>query len=221
MSVSTKASESPIVSSVNISTTSQIQLPRPSSSVFTSRPMSPVVIVSQPAVVSSQPPVQVLRVLPWTADTTSQAVRTPPAAVTVPDVFGSSTLPSCFRPPSSSTVASYQASFSQAAFSPATVPPLNRLLSPSATLGVHSTRSRLPFSSSSPDLAAAASKHVLIDGNGQVITTVVPPPGNGHRPDDGKLRKNLPVSSVSAAHFVSCFFLVSGKWAKYIMVVRC
>ena len=166
---------------------------------------------------SSQPPVHVLRVLPRTVDTVGQSVRLT-SSMTIPTVVSSqpswvsaatSALASRFRPPAS-TATSFQAAFNRAAFSPATGPSLHQLLSRSTASSVHSTRSRLPFSSSSPNLAAAAAanKHVLIDSHtGQVMTTVLPPAGNGRWQDDGKLRKNSSVASgiasVSAVKFVT------------------
>jgi len=184
------------------STTYRSELPRLAISVSTSRPASPLVMVSQPAVVSSQPPVHVLRVLSRPADTVSQAAQ-PTSAITIPGVLSSHpprmsatalSLSSHFRPPSS-IVTSFQAAFNRATFSSTTGPSLQQLLSPAATSAIRSSKSHLPFSSSSPNLVATTNKHVLLDSAGQVITTVLPPSGNGHQLSDVKLRKNLSVAS--------------------------
>ena len=192
------------MSSVNVLSTSQSEMPRCFVSVSTSRDASPLVVVSQPAVVSSHPPVHVLRVVPRVLDTVTEAVRTS-SVDTVPGTLSSQpswtsvaslSLPSRFRPPVSA-VTGFQAAFSRATFPSTTGPSLHQLLSPSASVAGHSTASRLPFSSSSPNLAAmgGGGKHVLVDSAGQVISTVLPPAGSGRRPDDGKLRKNSSVAS--------------------------
>jgi len=160
---------------------------RHSSSVVTAnRAASPLVVVSKPAVTS----VHVLRVLP-------RVVR--PATVTAdvnshPSITASS-FPTLFRP-ATSHVTSFQAAFDRAALSSAGGPSLQRLLSPSAPL----PRSRLPFSSSSPNLVAGgATKH----NAGPFVSTPLPPTGNGRRLDDTVLRKTSSVASriasVSAA----------------------
>jgi len=169
-------------------------------SVSTSRAASPVV-VSQPAVVSSHSPVHMLRVVPRLLDT-GQAVR-PPSTDTVPATFSSqpprmslatSSIASRFRPPVSAVIG-FQAGFNRA--TSATGSSLHQLLSPSASATAgHSTKSCLPFSSSSPNLAAAGTsgKPVLGDSS-QVISTMLPFAGSERRLDDGKLRKNSSVAS--------------------------
>jgi len=203
-------SEIPGGSTLNTSTTYRSELPRPGSRGSTSRTASPVIVVSEPVVVSNHPPLHVLRVLPRAADATStlsQAVR-PVSAVSVPRLLSSqpswmsvaaSPLASRFRPPSS-TVRSFQPAFNRATFSSTTGSSLHQLLSPSAAASIHPAKSRLPFSSSSPNLVATGSKHVLVDSDtGQVITTVLPPAGNGQWLDDGKLRKNSSIASGMAS----------------------
>jgi len=197
-------------------------LPRVCSGVSTSRPASPLVVISQPAVVSSHLPVHVVRVLPRTTDAVSQAVKpVPTAAVTVTGLITSqpswtsvsaAAVASHFRP-ISSTVSGFQTAFNRATFPSTTPPSVHQLLSQSAVL---SPKSRLPFSSSTPNLLAAGSKHVLVDSAGQVITTVVPPAGNGRRLDDGRLGKNSSfasgLSSASQVKFIICVVCVYGTW---------
>lgn len=225
--VSSEMSRSPAVSSLIALTTRLPELPHHASIVSTTRPSSPLVALSQPAVVSSHPPVHVLRVTPRPVDTITPAVK-PTSTITIPTVLGSqpsfmpSTPASRFRPPSS-TVTNLQAAFNRGAFSSTTGPSLHQLLSSSATSAVHSTKSRLPFSSSSPNLLATGNKHVLVDNStGQVITTLLPPAGSGRRLDDAKLRKNSSISSgiasVSARRcIVYCIFVYGMQKQKACM----
>ena len=213
-------SECPISSSENLLSTSRSASPHCFGSVSTSRALSPIVVVSQPAVVSSHPPVHTLHIAPRVLDTVGQAVR-PPATYSIAAALGSqplrtsataSLLTSRFRPPVSA-VTGFQSSLNRATFPSTTGPSLHQLLSPSASAGIRSAKSPLPFSSSSPNLAAVGGggKHVLVDSSGQVISTVLPPAGSGRRPDDGKLRKNSSVASgiasVSTVH--CCVIFVS------------
>jgi len=198
--VSSEISQDPVENSV---TTCQSVSPHLAVSLSASRPSSPLVVISQPVVVSSQPPVHVLRVLPRTGDAVNHTAL-PASPITIPGVFSSqpprmsvtSSTASRFRPPSS-TVTSFQAALHRPSLSSTTgLSSVQQLLSPSLTSAVHPTKSRLPFSSSSPNLVATGNKHVLIDGRtGQVITTVLPPAGNGWQYDEGKLRKNSSVAS--------------------------
>ena len=71
--ISSEISQSPAVSSLKTLTTQQPELPHHASIVSTSQPSSPLVVLSQPAVVSSQPPVHVLRVTPRAVDTVTPA----------------------------------------------------------------------------------------------------------------------------------------------------
>jgi len=166
--------------------------------------MSPVIVVSQPAVVSSHPPVHTLRLIPRVLDTDGQAVRPLSTDATLGSQplwtsVATSSLVSRFRPPVCA-VTGFQAAFNRTAST--TGPSLHQLLSPSpSTAATQSIKSRLPFSSSSPNLAAVGSsgKHVLVDSSGQVISTVLPPAGSGRRLDDSKLRKISSLSSGTAS----------------------
>jgi len=199
--MSSKDSECPIIPSVNALSSERSEGLHCFDSVSTCRSVSPVVVVSQPAVVSSHPPVHMLRVVPRVLDTVGRAVR-PPSTDTVACTLSSrhpltavapSSLVSRFRPP----VTGFQAAFNRVTFPTTAGPSLHQLLAPSASTTIHPTRMRLPFSSSSPNLAAAGagSKHVLVDNTGQVISTVLPPAGSALRLDDGKLKKNSSVAS--------------------------
>lgn len=203
----------------NTSTVHRFELPHQVDSVSTCRPASPAVVATQSTVVSSSTSVHVMRILSLVHNA-SQAVR-PPSVIPVPAVLSSRpsivsiTAPSSagrFRPPIS-TVTSFQAAFNRASFSSTAGSSLRQLLLPSAAPAAHLARSRMPFSNSSPNLVATGSKHVLIDSStGHVITTVLPPAGNGRRLDDGILRKNSSVASAVTSVSVARV-IVSGIFA--------
>jgi len=189
------------VTSVNTPTSHHSELPRHGHfSGSTSQPASPLVL-SQPAVVSSAVPV--LRMPPQTTYTFSQSVKPPASsAVTVAGLLTSQpswtalTTAATHLRPYMSSVAGLQTAFTRTRLPSTTVPSLHQLLSHSTSAASHTTKGRLPFSSSTPNLLAVGSKHVLVDSStGHVITTVMSPAGNGRQLDDMRLGKNSSFAS--------------------------
>lgn len=235
-SVTTASSRSEVVSSVNVSSTQRSELlsnnvstSRPASPRVVSS--QPAVVSSQPPVhvlrllphapdTSSQPVRPASAAVSIAGLLSSQPSWSSVATAPIPSRFRpvsataagfqawtsvttAASIPSHFRPVSA-TAAGFQAAFSRTVFSSHAASSHHPLLSQSA---IQSGKSRLPFSSSTPNLVATGSKHVLVDSStGQVITTVLPPAGNGHRLDDGRLGKNssfMPaMSSASAVRFI-------------------